>query len=303
MRPRLRSILTVGLAGSLFFASGEAVAAQGEVPPGDCADPPCFSGDEDKIRGGLSGGLEPDVPQTGVPAGRPGPQTDPNAPRWQYRYVPTCNENTPEGATDVLCDAALSLCPDPADIRTWIYRRRVDTTATAAEREYVRVTPPAYECRPLSATPEVDPLVALAALVDRDFQQVVVLKGVPEVSPRPDTLVNIPTIFTTSSPASYDIPLTLLGQSVVITATAKTWTWNFGDGQSQSTSAPGSKGRVEHVYRQADSRGANVVIEWTGTFTVNGGPVQQVNGTATTTGDPVAVEVKQARTELVNSAS
>jgi hypothetical protein len=36
---------------------------------------------------------------------------------------------------------------------------------------------------------------------------------------------------------------------------------------------------------------------------VNGGPVQQVSGTATTTGDPVAVEVKQARAELVGSAS
>ena len=172
-----------------------------------------------------------------------------------------------------------------------------------AERQFVRVAPPAYECRPIGATPAVDPLVAIAALIDRDFQQVVVLKGVPEVSPRPDTLVNIPTIFTTSSPPSYDIPLTLLGQSVVITATAKTWTWHFGDGQSEGTSAPGSKGRVEHVYRQAESRGAHVVIEWTGTFTVNGGPVQQVNGTATTTGDPLAVEVKQARTELVNSAS
>jgi len=155
----------------------------------------------------------------------------------------------------------------------------------------------------LEITPGVDPAVAIAALVDRDFQQVVVLKGVPEVSPRPDTLVNIPTIFTTSSPPSYDIPLTLLGQSVVITATAKTWTWHFGDGQSQGTGAAGSQGRVEHVYRQAESRGAYVVIEWSGTFTVNGGPVQQVNGTATTTGDPVAVEVKQARTELVSSAN
>ena len=123
------------------------------------------------------------------------------------------------------------------------------------------------------------------------------------MSPAPDTLVRIPTVFTTSAPASYDIPLTLLGRSVVITATAATYTWHFGDGTSASTSSPGTQGRVEHVYTESAPRSAYVVIEWTGTFTVDGGPAQQVNGTATTTGDPVAIEVKQARTELVDAPS
>ena len=223
--------------------------------------------------------------------------------RVQTRYLLACSGNELAGGSDVQCTAAISTCPTLGDVRFWVYRRTVDTRVPGDNPAFVRVTEPPFVCRSLETTLGVDPVLAIAALVDRDFQQVVVLKGVPEVSPRPDTLVNIPTIFTTSSPPSYDIPLTLLGQSVVITATARTWTWHFGDGQSESTSEPGSKGRVEHVYRQAESRGAHVVIEWTGTFTVNGGPVQQVNGTATTTGDPVAVQVKQARTELVNSAS
>ncbi len=155
----------------------------------------------------------------------------------------------------------------------------------------------------MDSVPGVDPVVAIAALISEDFQRVVVLKGVATVSPAPDTLVRIPTVFTSSSPASYDIPLTLLGRSVVITATAATYTWHFGDGTTASTSTPGTQGRVEHVYTASAPRNAYVVIEWTGTFTVDGGPVQQVNGTATTTGDPVAIEVKQARTELVDAPS
>ena len=41
----------------------------------------------------------------------------------------------------------------------------------------------------------LDPTVAIAAIVQRDFQRVVVVKGGVEVSPEPDTLVNIPTRF------------------------------------------------------------------------------------------------------------
>ena len=111
---------------------------------------------------------------------------------------------------------------------------------------------------------QTDPRVAIAAIVQRDFQRVVVLKGGAQASPGPETLVNIPTRFTTDAPASYDIPLTLLGQPVTITATARRWTWHFGDGTTASTTAAGTDGRVEHTYRSAAPVGAHVVIEWSG---------------------------------------
>jgi hypothetical protein len=90
---------------------------------------------------------------------------------------------------------------------------------------------------------------------------------------------------------------------VVITANAARWTWHFGDGESATTAEPGSQGRVLHTYRRSGSPGAYVVIEWIGTFRVAGGPVQTVTGTATTTGVPVTVGVKQARAQLVNGSS
>ena len=149
----------------------------------------------------------------------------------------------------------------------------------------------------------LDPTVAIAAVVQRDFQRVVVLKGGVEVSPEPDTLVNIPTRFSTDAPDSYDIPLTLLGQSVTITATAQRWTWHFGDGTTASTTAAGTKGRVEHTYRTAGSLGAHVVIEWSGTYRIGGGAAQPITGTATTVGDVAPLQVKQARSELVHGST
>ena len=211
--------------------------------------------------------------------------------------MPTCDDNGTDTG-NILCNAALASCPAAEQTRYWVYRRTVDTRIPGEDPPFVRVTSPPFVCLGPEA-PQVDPAVAVAGVVDRDFQRVVALKGVPEISPEPDTLVNIDTIFTTSSPESYDIPLTVLGQPVVITATASRWTWHFGDGGTDSTTVAGSKDRLLHTYRQSGSRGAYVVIDWTGTFRIGGGPVQPVNGTATTTGDSVTVAVKQARTELV----
>ena len=149
----------------------------------------------------------------------------------------------------------------------------------------------------------MDPRVLIAAIVERDFKRVVVLKGAAQASPQPETLVNIPTRFTTDAPASYDIPLTLLGQPVTITATARRWTWHFGDGASASTTSPGTAGLVEHVYRSSTELGAYVVIEWSGTYRIGAGPSQPITGTATTVGDPTPLAVRQARTDLVDQSS
>jgi hypothetical protein len=202
----------------------------------------------------------------------------------QTMHVPTCSGNS---GTDsgVVCTAAVETCPEVGEIRFWLFTREYDLIAGAPVGPYVRVMDPPSVC--LGADdPVIDPTVAIPALVERDFQSVVVVKGVADVSPRPETLVNIPTIFTTSTPGGYDIPLTLLGQPVTITASAQRYTWYFGDGETASSTESG--GRVEHVYLQAATREAYVVIEWGGSFTINGGPAQPINGTATTT-----------RTELV----
>ncbi len=234
------------------------------------------------------------VPQTRPVGSRPGP-TKPLSPTYIDRnFVPTCTGN---GAFDggVLCNAAVETCPVEGDVRFWVF----ETTIVRATGKPIPGTGPNLVDTVCLGPdePVLDPAVAIPALVQREFQRVVVLAGSTEVSPKPDTLVNVATRFRTDAPGSYDIPLTLLNQSVVITARAERYVWHLGDGSVRESIAP--SGFLEHVYDEAGTREAYVVIEWSGTFRVNGGASQPITGTVTTTGPAVVVEVKQARSELV----
>lgn len=206
-------------------------------------------------------------------------------------YAPTCTGNSVYDS-GVLCGAALGTCPVEGEVRFWkwqrVYDEATDRWGSWRLADTVCLGPD---------DPVIDPAVAIPAIVQRDFKRVVVVKGAADVSPRPETLVNVATRFRTDAPASYDIPLTILGQSVVITAKAEKHTWHFGDGTTGTSFEP--DGYAEHTYEQAKTRQAYVVITWSGTFSINGGASRPIAGNATTTGDPVAVAVRQARTELV----
>ena len=252
----------------------------------------CAAAQDETIGIGVGGG-HPDRrgkprPGDGSP-GRSGPQVV-----VEVRHVAACDGNGLEGSNE-LCEQATITCEGEDEVRFWRYRREYPVGTVPPPFQRV-LAPPSVCLGP--EDPQIDPLDAIPAIVDREFKRVVVLKGVAEVSPVPDTLISVPTRFTTQAPASYDIPLTILGQSVLITATADSWTWHFGDGTQQRLTA--SSG-TEHVYTRSGARSAYVVIEWTGTYRIGADPtVRVVNGTATTTGEPVAIAVRQARSELVD---
>ncbi len=233
-------------------------------------------------------------PQTRPAGSRPGP-TKPLSPTYIDRnFVPTCTGNSYfDGGT--LCNAAVETCPVEGEVRFWVFET---TIVRATGKPAPGSGPELVDTVCLGPDePVLDPAVAIPALVQREFKSVVVLAGNPDVSPKPDTLVNVATRFRTDAPPSYAIPLTLLNQSVVITARAERYVWHLGDGSIRQSTA--ANGYLEHVYERAGTRQAFVVIEWSGTFRVNGGSPQPITGTVTTTGPAVAVEVKQARSELV----
>ena len=211
--------------------------------------------------------------------------------RRETRVAPTCTGNSVHDS-GVLCSAAVETCPVEGEVRFWKWQRTFNNTTdewgTWKLVDTVCLGPD---------EPMVDPTVAIPAIVQRDFQSVVVVKGAADVTPKPDTLINVATKFRTDAPASYEIPLSILGQSVVITARAEKYTWHFGDGESAVSRA--ADGYIEHTYRKAATEQAHVVITWSGTFTVNGGASQAINGTVSTTGNPVDVRVREARSELV----
>ncbi|MCU1614293.1 MAG: uncharacterized protein JWO98_1833 [Frankiales bacterium] len=115
-------------------------------------------------------------------------------------------------------------------------------------------------------------------------------------------LVNLPVIFYTENPTTQTFTLDIRAFRVVITATATKYTWHTGDGTDVDSTDPGAPyphQTVTHNYR-AGTYSASLTTTWGATFTVNGGPTQQVSGTTTTDGPPVTFSVLQARAVLTN---
>ena len=120
--------------------------------------------------------------------------------------------------------------------------------------------------------------------------------------PPGNALVNLPGIFFTDSPTTQTFTLDIRGFRVVIVATATGFTWHTGDGTDLTSTDPGAPyphQTVTHDYG-AGTFTASLTATWTATFTVDGGPAQQVPGATTTDGPPVTFAVLQAHAVLTN---
>ncbi len=223
----------------------------------------------------------------------------------ERRYAPACSGNSIDNP-DLICPGASTLCattPDAADLAFWVWSRTYRPgLPEAAQAPFTRQ--PGFVCLgPQEAQAAQVPTVAqVAALVQRDFQRFVVVKGQTVIDPPERTLVNVDTIFSTPTSTTVTLdPLTLLGRRVVITIKPETYTWHFGDGTTRTTTTPG-RPRVKdvtHVYRRAAAISPYVVISWSGTFTVDGSDPLTVQGRATTTGPGTPLRVLTAQSELV----
>ena len=123
------------------------------------------------------------------------------------------------------------------------------------------------------------------------------------------TLVNLETNFFTANTEPTAQTVTLLGQQVEIEATPGGYVWHWaGAGESadagaEETTSPGAPYpdlTVTHTYRDADV----TVHPWVdtvyaGRYRVNGGGWTGIPQTLTVPGDPVALEVLEARPVLV----
>jgi hypothetical protein len=209
-------------------------------------------------------------------------------------FVPTCTGNNALEA-GALCTAAVEACPVDGEIRLWVFETVIQRSTG---KPLPGTGPTLVDTVCLGPDePELAPSVAIPALVQREFQSVVVEGGSADVSPAPDTLVNIDTRFQTDAPASYQIPLTLLGQSVVITATAEKYTWHLDNGDTRVSTQP--RGHLEYPYRRTGTYDVFVSITWSGTFSINGGPQQPITGSVDIDGDVTRIRVQRARSELV----
>jgi hypothetical protein len=116
-----------------------------------------------------------------------------------------------------------------------------------------------------------------------------------------ETLVNLETVFYTSTDEPSSRTVTLLGQQVEIEA-VPTYTWFFGDGESETTTSPGHAypdHDVFHVYEVVGGVRARVDTTYRGRYRVGDGPWQDIAETLTVDGDPVDLAVLEARPTLV----
>ncbi|MCP2049290.1 UNVERIFIED_ORG: hypothetical protein J3D58_003362 [Paenarthrobacter nicotinovorans] len=152
-------------------------------------------------------------------------------------------------------------------------------------------------------------LADIAARILNDFRQLPINPGTLETQPFPHTLKGGPTNFyTTATHQAFD--LTLLGQTVHLTATPTSHTYTFGDGTTlgptPTTGYPipetewlTTNTRTSHAYTETGNYQATITTNFTGTYSVNNGPPLPINGTLNLTTPPKTIHVWKTERALV----
>lgn len=287
------------LSASLLFAM---------TGPAAAGDPPtcviCVGGGDDGrgFGGGGSNGGAGQGGGSGSPGAGGGAGPVPPDVVEQTSYVPTCAGNTPENSSG-LCGAATTTCPTPGDMRFWVYTRQYNRVTQTALTAWTRTNPPGFVCLGPDA-PGIDPIIAVVATVRRDFKQFPIEKATVRTRPDGQSLVNADTEVSTTADGTDVIRQTILGLPVVVTAIAQSYTWRFGDGTAQTVRAEGHPMPVRHKYARPGSYQLSLDVTYGGTFTVGTSPVvYDVQGTATITGPPAALDVREARSQLEGGSS
>ena len=124
----------------------------------------------------------------------------------------------------------------------------------------------------------------------------------PSQQPAGGGIVNLPTLFSTNTPMAQLFNETLLGVQVALNVDAS-WTWDFGDGTTLTTTDPGGAypiASLRHIYLHAGAYTVTLTTNWTGTFSMAGGPAAVIpGGPIPRISIPLALDVHEAHSVLV----
>ena len=142
------------------------------------------------------------------------------------------------------------------------------------------------------------------AMILRAFRRIPLPELRSQSQPDDKTLINFDTIFfTQAEPLTRQ--LTLLGQRVRLEIKPSRFEWVHGDGTTATTTTPGAPYPAKDiVHRYADAHRTvahRVVVTWSAEYSLNGGALQPVNGTVTTTGPATPLRVAEASPALSGS--
>ena len=154
-------------------------------------------------------------------------------------------------------------------------------------------------CVPDEAVSEV----SIFHIASREFKRLQWPASELEVEPPGgETLVNLETIFYTDNSAATLRQVRLAGRSVTIEATPTSYTWSFGDDTASTTTSPGHAypdHDVIHVYASTGEVSASVETTYSGRFRIGDGDWQPIPDTLTVAGQSVAMEILEAKPQLV----
>lgn len=130
--------------------------------------------------------------------------------------------------------------------------------------------------------------------------------------PGGETLVNLPTIFYTTSTQTVTQTFPLLGRQITVQAWPASYTWVYGDGVSHTSTIPGRKvdtadpngkpildGTIHHEYVKHGVVSARLDLTYEGRWRVGNGPWQALPGTLTVPGAPQTLHIYTAHPVLV----
>ena len=241
---------------------------------------------------------------TGIPTanlGAPAPD-DPN----QYMADTHCRADGPDtvdpGCLALSCPATT---PGGDEGTPVIWKQAPKSITNPGWTNWIPISGPTclYDAKPENV------LANIATRILNDFRQLPVNPGTLQAQPFPHTLKGGPTNFyTTATEQAFD--LTILGQTVHLTATPASFTYTFGDGTSLGpTPAAGypipeadwllNQTRTSHTYTATGNYPATITTSFTGTYSVNNGPPLPINGTLDLTTEPKTIQVWKTEKALV----
>lgn len=225
--------------------------------------------------------------------------------RYEYTAVSLCGGSAGDPAGEFFCEASILECANNS-------AEQGQGPAMRVFRRALDPTPQPWVFRGVTCYPDLvagdGPALTMAMIVDAFHDTAF---AVPQVSVQPVggiTLVRLPTFFETVFPQEGFEPgevdtTSLLGFAVDIRPRLDAVTYHFGDGASEGptvdTGGPYPDGGITHVYSSRGQVQARADVTYGGQFRVDGGVWNDIPGTATITGTPVTITVKESRARLV----
>ncbi len=208
----------------------------------------------------------------------------------EWQVTAACDRNRPTSpGGEANCARAVNSCPAGVLQQVWLRRpgepwRPVDTV-----------------CVPLVG--RVSNVRDLAPDVAEAFRHLPLPAPRLAVQPPVRAVVGIPSIFYTRPDPPEQVPLSVAGFAVRLTAAPTEWTWTFGDGAepfvTDSPGAPYPDQTVVHSYRHPGRVQPAVTTAWSASYRVDGADLVVPVDEEVTRTTAATVTVREARAHLV----